>query len=308
MLRRAFLIAVVTAVAAPCAWLAADDESAEIAAAMEVCGDCHEEYVDSVALGPHSLFESSHWSLAEAGLSVEVSCEACHGDATLHLEEEGGEGSIFSFGNVPPGETPCLSCHQTSHPRFLASPHAEAGMSCTSCHSVHSASPAGPPLLQAVVTAAKLARARGTSATCYECHQEAFAEFEFNERHRLQEGILECSSCHDPHAPTQRAMLTSAAKEPCVTCHTDKEGPFIFEHGSVMVEGCTACHSPHGSPNRHMLASQDGGELCFSCHAVVPQFHAGFNPAAPPRFDLTTNCVNCHSAIHGSNFDPFFLK
>jgi len=57
-----------------------------------------------------------------------------------------------------------------------------------------------------------------------------------------------------------------------------------------------------------MLAHQRVAELCFGCHAAVPAFHAGTNPAAPPRFGLDTQCTNCHSAIHGSNFDPFFLR
>lgn len=291
-------------------WLARPaetDESTPLTAA-EVCGDCHEEYVDAAELGPHSVFEEPEWSLADAGFDVEVSCETCHGDATQHLEDEGSEGTMITFDDTVPTEAPCLSCHQDTHPRFLSSPHAQAGMSCTTCHSIHSPDPAGPPLLRAVVAAAEMAKLRGASATCYDCHMDQFAQFEFNERHRLQEGILECTSCHDPHAPATRAMLTSAAKKPCVSCHTDKEGPFVFEHGSVMGEGCTTCHSPHGSPNRHMLAHQDMGELCFSCHAEVPQFHFGFNPAAPPAFDTATNCVNCHSAIHGSNFDPFFLQ
>jgi hypothetical protein len=49
-----------------------------------------------------------------------------------------------------------------------------------------------------------------------------------------------------------------------------------------------------------MLLFQNVAELCFSCHATVPGFHA--------RFTLETQCTNCHSSIHGSNFDPFFLK
>ncbi len=302
------LVAAVVTVVTPWVARSAETENPDPQTAMEVCGDCHEEYVQAAHLGPHSIFEGSKWSLSEAGVEANVGCEACHGDATQHLEDEGGEGTMFTFADALPTEAACLTCHRGSHPRFVGSPHSQAGMSCTSCHSIHSANPAGPPLLQAVEVAAQLANVGGSSATCYGCHQEAFVEFEFNERHRLHEGTLECTSCHNPHAPAPRAMLTSTAKEPCVSCHADKEGPFIFEHGSVVVEGCTACHSPHGSPNRHMLASQDGGELCFSCHAAVPQFHAGFNPAAPPRFDTTTNCVNCHSAIHGSNFDPYFLQ
>jgi predicted CXXCH cytochrome family protein len=66
------------------------------------------------------------------------------------------------------------------------------------------------------------------------------------------------------------------------------------------VEGCVACHTPHGSVNRHMLHFQSTADLCFSCHVDIPGFHA--------RFNRTTNCVNCHSAIHGSQMNPFFLR
>ena len=121
-------------------------------------------------------------------------------------------------------------------------------------------------------------------------------------------GVLECTSCHDPHAPATRSLLGGFKQQPCATCHADKSGPFVFEHGASRTEGCTACHSPHGSPNRHLLAHQRVGELCLTCHAAVPQFHAGFNPATPPRFGLDTQCTSCHSAIHGSNFHPFFLR
>ncbi|MCK4762259.1 MAG: hypothetical protein KAW12_08690 [Candidatus Aminicenantes bacterium] len=57
----------------------------------------------------------------------------------------------------------------------------------------------------------------------------------------------------------------------------------------------------HGSPNRHMLTFQNSGELCFSCHTTSPYRHAYFRAGS-------TNCVTCHSTIHGSNFDELFLK
>lgn len=202
----------------------------------------------------------------------------------------------------------CSSCHQADHPLFQASPHALAGLACTDCHAIHAddtwrpASDGGPG------RATSLRAISGASATCAGCHQDVEAEFAGTERHRLQEGILECASCHDPHTPAVRIRLGGFKNDQCVTCHADKGGPFVFEHGAQFAEGCTSCHTPHGSPNRHMLKFQSVGELCYSCHALVPAFHFGFNPTAPPRFGLDTNCLNCHSTIHGSNFDPFFLK
>jgi hypothetical protein len=49
-----------------------------------------------------------------------------------------------------------------------------------------------------------------------------------------------------------------------------------------------------------MLTFQNVADLCYSCHAVVPGFHASFGP--------DNQCTNCHSSIHGSNFNAFFLK
>ena len=89
--------------------------------------------------------------------------------------------------------------------------------------------------------------------------------------------------------------------EACIRCHTDKGGPFLFEHGSSRVEGCTICHEPHGSPNRHLLITQSISDLCFSCHTFAPAFHKGFD-------SRTTNCTSCHSTIHGSNLSRIFIK
>jgi DmsE family decaheme c-type cytochrome len=274
------------------------------ASALEVCGDCHEDRVEDLARSPHSALESEGWKLPEG---VKVSCSACHGDASTHLEEGGGKGTMFNFeGELPTVVTDrCMTCHHDTHPRFAATPHAQSGLSCISCHTIHSKK-SSPPLLHAQSGATALAGVDESSATCNRCHTDVFNQFEFNERHRLQEGILQCTTCHDPHEPPTRARLGGFKQEKCVECHTDKGGPFIYEHGSSRVEGCVACHEPHGSPNRHQLLHQNVAELCYSCHAMVPSFH--FGSGTSPRFELTTQCTNCHSSIHGSNFDPFFLN
>jgi len=143
---------------------------------------------------------------------------------------------------------------------------------------------------------------------CLGCHQEVRATLNLNERHRVLEGVVACADCHEQHDPSPRARLGGVKAETCTGCHTDKQGPFVFEHQSQLVEGCTACHDPHGSVNRHLLAYQNVGDLCYSCHVEVPGFHQGGPPGTSPRFDSTTNCTNCHSTIHGSNLDPYFLR
>ncbi len=267
---------------------------------IEMCATCHEDQATILARRPHSLLDSDDW----AGGASLGSCNYCHGDASAHMDAGGGEGNIFAFtadDGFRAKSDVCQTCHADSHPNFMASSHAAAAVGCTDCHSVHDAH-VGGAMLQLADAPVQVGRNRidAASASCASCHANVLTQFEFNERHRLQEGILSCSSCHNPHEPEARLALGGFKQQACTDCHADKEGPFVFEHGSGMVDGCTSCHTPHGSPNRHMLTFQAVGEQCYSCHAAVPGFHS--------RFTLDSNCTNCHSTIHGSNFDPYFLK
>lgn len=267
----------------------------------EICAGCHEDQVLAFAHTPHAAIDREGLA-AKAG--ADSSCAACHGDSAAHLEAGGTRETMFGFGDdelASVKSARCLTCHTDTHPEFRSSPHAAAGLDCTSCHSVHGAKASSWALLRVGNPEPIGMHDLGdASASCYGCHGEVFTQFEFNERHRLHEGILDCTSCHNPHEAATRVQLGGFKQEQCVQCHTDKGGPFVFEHGSSMVEGCVACHAPHGSPNRHQLNFQSTAELCFSCHGEVPSFHS--------RFTLDTVCTNCHSSIHGSNFDPFFLK
>lgn len=270
---------------------------------VEDCAVCHEDVVSSMAGRPHEAPVDS-----SGGWTAETSCIACHGDPTEHFDS-GGDAPMKSLADASTLELAetCGSCHGDTHPRFLTSQHARAGVDCASCHTIHGelASGAAGRAMLPIADRGVVARLDGISASCAECHADVAHDFELNERHRLEEGILTCVSCHDPHDRSASMRLGAFKHEnACIDCHTDKGGPFIFEHGSARVEGCTACHTPHGSVNRHMLTFQATGDLCYSCHATVPGFHAG----SPLRFDSATNCTNCHSAIHGSNLDPFFLK
>ncbi len=301
------LLAAATLALATAASVAAAPAQEASAAAMEevtpeLCAACHEDVVNAfTADNPHAAMDAPDWHGRSPGA---LSCAGCHGDPSAHLEAGGGKETIFSFdesnGHVVNAKR-CLACHGDVHPRFFQSPHAAAGMDCTSCHTIHGEKMPHTPLLQAAhVTQGPMDRISASSLFCKQCHGEVFTQFEFNERHRLREGILECKSCHDPHAAQSRILLGGFKQQQCLECHADKGGPYTFEHGSVMVEGCVACHAPHGSPNRHMLKYQRVAELCFSCHASPPSFHS--------RFTLDTVCTNCHSSIHGSNFSPFFLE
>jgi DmsE family decaheme c-type cytochrome len=248
------------------------------AKAENPCAQCHEDEAKAFARDPHSA-------------NGETACALCHSGADKHVAEGGGA-PIFAYkATDKPAEKikACLTCHMSGNAQFMAGPHGKASLDCTTCHSVHTASPK-KHLLNAE-----------TERACYACHQDVFAKFDMNVRHKLQEGILSCTTCHNPHVPATNDRLGGFKQEMCLKCHTDKGGPFLYEHGASRVEGCTVCHDTHGSPNRHMLFSQSVADLCFSCHTFAPQWHSRFN-------EKTTNCVSCHTTIHGSNASRIFIK
>jgi len=272
-----------------------------------LCNGCHRDKFEALPANPHSALDSEAWR-ADSGAALP--CLACHGDVTQHVRSGGGQGDVFAFREEPASDKVqrCLGCHNDTHPSFAQSSHARAGLVCMDCHSQHASEPGAHAILATPAMASPNRRLGLETQVCFGCHAEIFAQFSLNEHHRLDEGAIECVSCHDPHAAQSRQLLGGFKQELCADCHADKAGPFVFEHGVSRVEGCTACHIPHGSQNRHLLTHQNVAELCLSCHAEVPQFHLGFISVGPSRFGLETRCTNCHSAIHGSNFHEFFLR
>ena len=74
-------------------------------------------------------------------------------------------------------------------------------------------------------------------------------------KHRVNEGFMVCSDCHNPHGTfaatwrmATRPKLVDQAfgnEEACIKCHNDKRGPFTFEHPPVRVEGCVEHYQGH---------------------------------------------------------------
>jgi DmsE family decaheme c-type cytochrome len=126
------------------------------------------------------------------------------------------------------------------------------------------------------------------------------------EHHRVPEGLMKCSDCHNPHGTQNLSSLNKPASETCVNCHVEKRGPFVYEHPAVKIEGCVSCHNPHGSTNRMLLVRREGRQLCLQCHTG---FHAQTAvPHSRLGFQTSGECGRCHVTVHGSNFDPFFLQ
>jgi DmsE family decaheme c-type cytochrome len=265
-----------------------------------------------------NFYKNAHYkSLAAGNLPAEkTGCEGCHGPGKAHLEARGGKATIraFSLMNSRQVLDNCLNCHSKEFARanIRRSAHSQGDIACNSCHSIHR-SPVNKALL-----------AKKQTELCYGCHSDVRAQFSMPVKHRVNEGVIQCTDCHNPHgapAATWRMgarprMVEHAAgnEEPCVRCHMDKRGPFLFEHPGVRVDGCETCHAPHGSMNARLLKRPVTFTLCLECHSGAGNFgrqgdgialQSASHNMADPRYQ---NCTTCHLRIHGSNADPLFLR
>jgi DmsE family decaheme c-type cytochrome len=123
---------------------------------------------------------------------------------------------------------------------------------------------------------------------------------------------MECASCHDPHGRRGDNALkrTRADELPCVSCHAEKRGPFVFSHVTGVAGDCMSCHEPHGSSNPKQLIRARVDQLCLECHSTLNASTLGSQPPSfhnirLPRYQ---NCTTCHVAVHGSNRSPALLK
>jgi DmsE family decaheme c-type cytochrome len=262
----------------------------------ETCKTCHEDLYNSWE-------KTAHWKtmLDTKGGPSRQGCEGCHGPGAAHVAGGGDRTKIFIFKEHSAKEIDarCMTCHAsgTQHMNAINSVHAKSDVSCISCHSPHHAQTQEFLLVKA------------QPQLCYSCHLQQKSQFEMPFHHRVNEGLVQCSDCHNPHGTVvAKQVRTSAAQDAvCFTCHADKRGPFVFEHEPVKVEGCESCHTPHGSPNAHMLKMSNVNLLCLSCHTTsfanapgAPSFH---NQAAQYQA-----CTLCHAQVHGSNVDPTLFK
>jgi DmsE family decaheme c-type cytochrome len=267
----------------------------------ETCKTCHE---DMPVKGFFKSYEDSpHYvtTLDKKKGPEWHGCEACHGPGKEHVDGGGDKTKIFTFKNATAQEISarCLDCHQygEEHGNYARSVHLQNGVSCTDCHDPHHAK-----------ESTNLLKAKQPEL-CYTCHLDKKQEFNRPFHHRVNEGLVKCSDCHNPHGGFQARQLRATGSQDlvCFTCHTDKAGPFVYEHESVKVEGCTACHTPHGSSNPRLLKRAQVNLLCLECHAFSADAGAPATPTFHNQAQKYQACTMCHTAIHGSNSNQFYF-
>ena len=220
-------------------------------------------------------------------------CATCHGNGDQHAQDPSNPKTLLRFNNLK-SATPaeknkaCLTCHENGA-RFAwrGSVHDSKDMNCATCHSIHNPTSDNNMLAKA-----------NTMETCFQCHKLQKAQIQRTSHMPIREGKLDCSSCHNPHGTTTEKLLTTnSVNENCYQCHTEKRGPFLWEHAPV-AENCMNCHTPHGS-NHASLLKMERPRLCQRCH--IESRHPTTPQLAASRFVFDRSCVNCHTQIHGSN-------
>ena len=262
---------------------------------VEICMGCHEDRYKTYMLSTHSK------KGIPGSPANQADCESCHGPGAAHVEKSGERGvGIFIFSkkiaDAKSKSAKCLSCHGEGrdHAFWDMSGHKVADVSCDSCHTIHSGT-------------RKNLKAEQPDL-CNICHRSIRMQQNKISHHPIREGKLKCTNCHDPHGGFGPKMVKAdSLNELCYQCHADKRGPYMWQHPPVE-ENCLTCHTPHGS-NHAKLLQRKAPQLCQSCHdwtrhpgTIYTRFETFRGAATGSKNRMFARaCLNCHSAIHGSN-------
>lgn len=284
------------------AWGASAGGQADQYVGDQTCVGCHEDQqrrFKNTVMG--KIFARPRTELEKLG------CESCHGPGRAHVEAGGGKDTIpLRFGkdsnnSIEEQNGACTPCHSRGNRLFWkGSPHESRAMACVDCHQVKQEVQVLPS--SDARYSAPLSENKGVKKSqpelCLGCHQMRRAQLQRSSHMPYREGKVTCTSCHNPHGtPNPKQLIQSTTNENCLACHTERRGPFLWEHPPVM-ENCASCHEAHGTNNPQLLKVR-APRVCDSCHV------ASRHPTTPTLLnsirDFSRGCTNCHSAIHGSN-------
>lgn len=207
----------------------------------QACAKCH----SNITRGFHDATHSKLALKAEDGTAKNVSCESCHGPASLHVRV-GTRATIINPKNKP---DTCLQCHINTRAEFnLPHSHPVLGgkMACSACHNPHeSESNPGDAGARSLVST--------SNATCAKCHPLQSGPFVFAHE-VMREG---CVSCHSPHGSVNDKLLRSRGVSLCYQCHFQPQASSVsithggVDHSNNVIRGTCwsgGCHEAiHGS-------------------------------------------------------------
>lgn len=270
---------------------------------------CHTH--DKLATDFRASTMGDQLAASSSGMMV-VNCESCHGPGSEAIDAMKGltveknyeqivkihKENFLDFKTLPAGAKSliCLKCH-TQNATFNihnwnVGVHALNEVSCSDCHPIHTGSDLVTP-------------PRKINELCIGCHRTVGVEFSLPSHHPVKENKIYCTDCHQPHGTTNDKLLVGLSiRETCARCHTEKAGPYLYEHADLMEE-CTTCHAQHGSINDNLLKLR-GPFLCKQCHP----HHRNSKAYTDGSFDSAVladayrqylRCTDCHTEIHGTD-------
>jgi len=265
----------------------------------EACVVCHEGFDRTITPTRHGFKGDERTPMSQRG------CESCHGPGEAHASDPENVKPIqFPKVTATEANAQCRSCHNRGeHALWEGSQHENRNVKCIDCHSIHSSE--GPVLM----------RAKTQQLTCARCHQTVTNRQQRFNHMPVREGKMTCASCHNVHGSINVKLLRTGntVDQSCTSCHTEKRGPFLWEHAPV-VDSCTTCHDSHGSNNDRMLVAKLPF-LCQRCHVTSrhpPTVYEGFllNNSQNANKIYGKSCAACHQQVHGSNHPngKFFLR
>ena len=227
-----------------------------------MCADCHSTDL-------HKNFDVKTASYHTTFSEIDVSCEACHGPGSVHVELAESK-SLFWDRKRGYGLAKLKGAD--TEPQI---------QSCAQCHSrrrkVHPDFKAGEPFFDHYAT--ELA-SNLTYFSDGQIMDEVYVHGSFLQS-KMYHKEIRCTDCHDPHT----ARLKHDGNQLCVSCHTHSagkyDGPVHHNHRSGSTgASCVECHMPE-TTYMELDPRRD--------HSIrIPR------PDLSVDFGLPNACVRCH--------------